>query len=242
MATAVKFQPNTWSYDGVWDNWIQMPTYSTIVATANTGYPRRELTWSTATVTSNNVVWPMWMANANTATIEYDWYDENNAPYNHQVWTGWVADDEASRARHDELQARREQNSRERLAAQQARMEQAITARSAAMELLESLLTPDEAEFKRRYGKIEVFGSDGCLYWLELHRETVHGNIVRVDEHGCILGRACVAPRMYDEQTRGALPTADGWVGQYLGLKFDAEQFLSHANWSQLYRCTDAAA
>jgi len=33
------------------------------------------------------------------------------------------------------------------------------------------------------------------------------------------------------------LPTADGWVGQYLGLKFDAVNFLSHANWSGVGRC-----
>ena len=68
-----------------------------------------------------------------------------------------------------------------------------------------------------------------------MHRETVHGNVVRTDEHGCLLGRACVAPSMYGDG--GALPTADGWVGQYLGLKFDAEQFLSHANWSGVRTC-----
>jgi hypothetical protein len=38
------------------------------------------------------------------------------------------------------------------------------------------------------------------------------------------------------------LPTADGWVGQYLGLKFDAETFLSHANWSGVRRCQVAQA
>jgi hypothetical protein len=105
--------------------------------------------------------------------------------------------------------------------------------------LLNDLLSPEEQAYRAEHGRVEIEGSDGNLYWLETHRETVHGNIVRVDEHGCHLGRACVAPGMYDG---GALPTADGWVGQYLGLKFDAEEFLLQANWSGRYGCRQREA
>lgn len=164
------------------------------------------------------------------------------AYYNQPVWDAWVEDDEQRIARlaaeqlmRDELQARREQDSRERLAREQERMENQLAAHARALELLDDLLTEDERELRRAENRVAVRGSDGHLYWIEMHRETVHGNIVRTDEHGCSLGRACVAPRMYD--VNEALPTPDGWVGQYLGLKFDATEFLSHANWSGIRDC-----
>jgi hypothetical protein len=106
-------------------------------------------------------------------------------------------------------------------------------ARVRARELLENVVAA--GDWVPGLELIQVEGSDGRLYRVELHRETVHGNVIRVDEHGCILGRACVAPAMSDG--REVLPNEDGWLGQYLGLKFDAAEFLSHANWSSVRDC-----
>jgi hypothetical protein len=55
-----------------------------------------------------------------------------------------------------------------------------------------------------------------------------------VDEHGCVLGRVCVAPGMYDGDADAYLPLADGWVGQYLALKFNEEALRATGNWSGL--------
>lgn len=175
----------------------------------------------------NDRVWHTWRDDAYD-TVEVTWQNE--------IWNRWEHD-EATRAdlqqRQDELQALREQRSREQLAAEQLRMENRQVAHTRARELLD-LVVADEDRVPG-LDLLQVVGSDGNLYRIEMHRPTVHGNIVQVDGHGCILGRACVAPSMHGDT--GVLPTADGWVGQYLGLKFDAAQFLSHANWSGRRPC-----
>jgi hypothetical protein len=159
-----------------------------------------------------------------------------------QVWQSWeqwhqpiMRTIEQEQAYQDRLQAQREERSR-RLLAEKARLE---GAQDRALVLLESLVSEDERPLEEL---IQLVGSDGQLYRIEMHRDTVHGNIVRVDEHGCILGRACVAPAMYDQDAGLALPLADGWVGQYLGLKHDAEGFLSRANWSGMRGCQQPRA
>jgi hypothetical protein len=208
--------------------WITAPQYTAGTTAA----------W-TVPVT-NDRIWQYWLNNTSTTTTA-------SITWQQPVWDAWMRDDRIytqqralTQQQADELQARREQRSREALAAEQARMENRVVAHSRALDLLDNLLTEDERATRDEQQRVAVLGSDGHLYWLEMHRETVHGNIVRTDEHGCQLGRACVAPGMRDGYE--VLPTADGWVGQYLGLKFDAETFLSHANWSGVRRCQAAQA
>lgn len=216
----------TGSSSDIWTTWNTSTTTGSIV------------TGAVGTYTGTNVVWNNWIANGTNSSTVRLW------EYQQPVWDNWVQEHpfwaEVPLVVDDELQAAREQANRERLAREQQRMADRIVAHSVALDLLDSLLTPDERVTRDTQHFIEVLGTDGRLYRLETHRETVHGNIVRVDEHGCLLARACVAPGMYGEH--GALPTADGWVGQYLGLKFDTVEFLSHANWSQHRECHAVAA
>ena len=229
----------------VWNQWTQTPTqtpiYSidpaTTTSTGNSitvttnGYTRLATTTAatTTSVYSMKRVWDNWVT-VNRTTPTLIWQDE--------AWNAWV-DDEATvaarRRQRDAMQAAREQRSRELLAEDQQRAENRIVAHARALDLLDVLLTDEERASRVARQRIEIVGSDGQLYWIELHRNTVHGNIVRTDEHGCMLGRACVAPDMYDGGR--ALPIADGWVGQYLGLKLNAVEFLSHANWSGNRHC-----
>jgi hypothetical protein len=209
----------------VWTQWIQeQPITSSYIQTA------------TITATnSTNVVWDQWR-NVGYSTQVLTWQDE--------VWNAWEQDDDARaemQRQRDELQARREQQSREALAREQERQELYLVAHARALELLHEVVA-EEDRVPGLDQLIQLRGSDGNLYRIETHRETVHGNIVEVDEHGCMLGRACVAPGMYDREGGGALPTADGWVGQYLGLKFDAAEFLLQANWSGRRGCQQREA
>ena len=197
------------------------------------------MTTSTTWSTTANHVWTQWTnVGYTTASLPYG-NTTSNYHWQDEVWGQWVDDErteEERRQERDELQARREQHSREILARQQEQQANREAARERALELLDAVVD-EEDRIPGLDLLLQIRGSDGDLYRLEMHRETVHGNIVRVDEHGCILGRACVAPRMYAHDEGGALPTPDGWVGQYLGLKFDTEEFLSHANWSQVGTC-----
>jgi hypothetical protein len=201
----------------------------------------------TALTYSANTTWLQWNNISTTGSHPYvwdQWVSTGTATsYTTQeiVWTQWHETEEEARARaeqaaraRDEFQRRQEERNRERLARQQELAEQMAAARVLALELLEGLV-PAEDRALGDLSLILVRGSDGHDYRIETHRRSVHGNIVRIDEHGCVLGRACVAPAMYDENNE-PLPHEDGWAGQYLGLKFDAEEFLSHANWSETYR------
>jgi hypothetical protein len=221
---------STTTASSTWTQWVNSYlindaaiTRTTISSTtAGTG------SWTAA----SNATWKQWVdvGYMSGERVRYVWQDE--------IWGRWEADErteEERRREWDELQARREQQSRERLARQQEEMTNRALAQERSMELLNAVV----AEEDRIPGLdllLQLRGSDGDLYRLEMHRETVHGNIVRVDEHGCMLGRACVAPAMYTAG-EGALPTPDGWVGQYLGLKFDTAEFLRHANWSSVRPC-----
>jgi len=146
----------------------------------------------------------------------------------------------AEQERRDREQAERERINRERLAREQEFQRLRQEAKDRALELLMMVLTPEERLQHENMGEIFVRGSDGHLYQLQTtSRNTVHGNIVRTDEHGCKLGTVCVAPAMHEshEEGRRALPIEDGWVGQYLGLRHNAEEFLRHGNWSYVREC-----
>jgi hypothetical protein len=249
-AKAVKALPTTSFTSGVLTSTLTLNSTNTTGIVINgtnlsVGPYTTSGTLAATTITANTIqyeaVWQGWVQAGHT--IDQQLY------YNQPVWDAWIADDEQRAAYEaeqtrlrDAAQARREQQNRERLAREQEQMENYLVAHTRALELLDDLLTEEERALRLTEQRVAVRGSDGHLYWIEMHTESVHGNIVRTDEHGCRLGRACVAPRMYD-LGGDVMPTPDGWVGQYLGLKFDAETFLSHANWSGRTQChlVDAA-
>lgn len=202
------------------------------VASYGTPITRTPTTWtqwvSGSTTTTGDYIWTQWVGNTTTTTTIScaqltAWEQWRVADYVDRRNHGWLTEEEQAELQ-DRLQRQREERSRRRLA-EQVRME---GARERARELLDLVVAEQD-----RVPGLELLaftGSDGFLYRIEMHSGSVHGNIVRTDEHGCVLGRACVAPRMVASDL--ALPLEDGWLGQYLGLKYDAEEFLSHANWS----------
>lgn len=108
------------------------------------------------------------------------------------------------------------------------------------MDLLLALLTPEESAYHDTHDRFLVVAQSGTRYLLGKHG--VHGNIAEVDEHGCILGRVCVAPDMYDADAEVYLPLADGWVGQYLALKYDEQRLRNTGNWSHRRACQTPGA
>lgn len=213
--------------------WVSSASY-TITASTTTGtltYPWRTLPLAGTTLTGAD----FYTAATNTtyATVQYD-----------QVWQEWnqmhipvmrtAEQEEANRVRAqieaDRLQRVREEASRRRLA-EQVRM---IGAQDRALELLNLLVSPDERPLD---DLIQVRGSDGGLYRIEMHTGSVHGNVVQVDEHGCMLARVCVAPQMYDYDAGLHMPLADGWIGQYLAIKHNEAEFRARGNWSFRREC-----
>jgi hypothetical protein len=134
-------------------------------------------------------------------------------------------------AERDRRQRAREEYNAQHLA-EQARL---TGAQDRAMGLLLALLTPEEREYHATHDEFLVIGHSGRRYLIGKHG--VHGNIAEVDEHGCRLGRVCVAPGMYDRQANLYLPLADGWVGQYLAIKHNEEELRRVGNWSGLHPC-----
>lgn len=202
--------------------------------------------------TANQTVWLRWMYSQTTGTgssitmsetANGVWANWNDITYSttttftnfrDAVWGAWQQQPatpapyrtpEEIQADADAAQARREEASRRELAARAARAE----AEDRAMELLMALLTEEETRHFIEHDEIQVRSEHGNLYVIE--KRGVHGNIRQVDEHGCLLGRICVAPRMRDEQQR-TLPYADGWIGQYLMLKHDEDLIIGRGNWS----------
>jgi hypothetical protein len=149
-----------------------------------------------------------------------------------------VPSPEELQRRADEAQRRREQEARRRLEAEQRWQraeEDRVLAQIKGLELLEMLLTDEQAEQYALNGSVPVRGSDGGMYEIDTLYGGVHGNVVQVDEHGCKLGRVCVAPRM--NVGGHALPMADGWVGQLLAIKTDEALFRARGNWSSVRAC-----
>jgi hypothetical protein len=209
-----------------------MATWSSTTGTIS--FPWTATVWTTTRTASSieerDYVWHTWNTTASTT------YTRTN-----EVWATWqewhepvMLSAEEQQRLDDEAQRLREERSRRRL----EEMQRIEGARERARELFDLVVA--EQDKVPGLDLLQFEGSDGHLYRIEMHRRTVHGNVVRVDEHGCSLGRACVAPRMADGNL--AMPTEDGWIGQYLGLKFDAEEFLSHANWSGQRGCQQVPA
>ena len=187
---------------------------------------------ATATTGDVNYVWNTWTTSATTSTgtIAYDYN------YTWQRWERAAADvEEIRRLAQQELdavQARRE----ERAARQLADRVRLTGAEERAVALFRSLLTPEQlADFDNPdIHSVTVRGSEGGLYEIETDGR-LHGNIKAVDEHGCVLGRLCVAPSMYDGNF--TMPTSDGYVGQLLGIKFNEELLVTTGNWSHRREC-----
>lgn len=200
--------------------------------------------WGTSTSTSTSTgsttgwievrdqVWGRWTAGTggyttNATTVQYQY-----------VWNDWNERQETEQERRDRQQRYQEERNRQALRAEQHRQLEA-QANERALELLELILTDEETEGGAitDLAHLQIRGSDGYIYRVRLDYG-VHGNITRMDDHGCRLGNVCVAPQMRDRETGQVIPHYDGIVGQVLGLKFDAEEFLSHGNWSSTGRCT----
>jgi len=189
----------------------------------------------TTSTTTTSLVWNNWIG---TSTVT----NSTNTTYlttADTIWGLWQTGPitpapyrtpEEIQADADAAQARREEDSRRRLAAQQVRAQ----AEERATELLHALLTEEEMRYYLEHDEIQVRSQHGNLYVIE--KRGVHGNIRQVDEHGCRLGRICVAPKMYDEERR-VLPVQDGWIGQYLMLKHDEDLIIGRGNWSQRAEC-----
>jgi hypothetical protein len=217
--------------DYVWRQWYDLVSSTTIT------------TNGTATFrTTDEELW----RNYYTGT-PITWTQVN--PVQARVWDRWEVTvretEEQARARElveqhhqeyrDREQRRREEINQLRL----AEAERIAGAQERALELLEMLLTPEEAEHRDRHGELLVRGSEGGMFVIE-ERDSVHGNVREIDEHGCILGRICVAPQMYHRepgQPTLSLPLADGWVGQYLAIKYQEERFRETGNWSGRRPC-----
>jgi hypothetical protein len=182
--------------------------------------------------------WYRW-AGTNGTTTRYTITDEARV-----IWEGWNDQYRPTEiqmvrqeVRADVEQRAREMESRRQL--QQAqylkRQEERIVAEARALELLRFILSPEQEYEMETAQRITVQAPSGRRYRVETHRQTVHGNVVEIDEHGCPLQRGCVAPDMYD--AGGALPTADGWVGQILALQHNEEELRAKANWSDRRHC-----
>jgi hypothetical protein len=166
-------------------------------------------------------------------------------PVQPEVFNRWqvihereVPSPEELQRRADEAQRQREQMSRLRLEREQrlAKAEEdRILAQAKGLELLLMVLTDEQRAQYDLNARIPVTGSLGGMYEIDTLYGGVHGNVVQVDEHGCILGRICVAPRM--RVASGPLPLADGWVGQLLAIKTDEQTFRDRGNWSSQRRC-----
>jgi len=190
--------------------------------------------------THNHGMWQDWIQTTTTASttayLTYDpvhtweqWDEIPHVYYQHRV----AAVTQPTQEQLDAAQRRREEDSARRLAAQTKLQ----GAQDRALELLHSLLTEDQLDSLIRDEEIQVRGSDGGLYVIETGNGRVHGNIRQVDEHGCMLGRLCVQPGMYDQEERASLPSADGHVGQLLAIRFNEAALRERANWSSRQAC-----
>ena len=234
----------------VWYRWTQQ--YTTTTTTYPTTYPAIGIngtgTWA---------VWNNWVQDAQnqlTATREYVERAQTTVAEANRVTRDAnyntpearerrrIADVEAQRVRAERHrvmeQERRERAAREELRHRQ-RTERLAVAQNRAMNLLLSILTPEERQWYDRTRNIMVRGSEGGMYVIDTQYcgGTVHGNIIQVDEHECRLARICVAPRMYDEVSREGLPIADGWLGQYLAIKHQEELFRARGNFYRQQGC-----
>jgi hypothetical protein len=206
--------------DRVWNRWTVDDAW-TVMNPAING----TITYNTAFTTTQDYVWTNW--NAQSDTVYTRTY--------HQMDTGRTAEEIQHLA--DRRQALNEAESRRRLRYEQEREQAAARAQAhdRGMELLKMVMSHEELALFEIAGKIHVRGSEGGLYEIDTQYGGVHGNVVQVDEHGCQLGRICVAPQMRLDS--GVLPLSDGYVGQYLAIKHQEALFRATGNWSQRRTC-----
>ena len=148
-----------------------------------------------------------------------------------------TADEEQQRRqRENALRHRRELEAQRRNEyEEQAQRRQAAAER--ASELLKEMVARhhEEGDIFQERNKIEFTGSDGHRYRIDL-TGGVHGNVWRIDEHGCELANMCFAPNLR-LGTGDPLPYEDAYLGQYLALKRDAASVKNVANFSQYREC-----
>jgi hypothetical protein len=202
----------------IWQSWMGGEYVVTTNATTTTG--------------GVDYVWDTWNTTTSSTTLAY------NYQYTWQRWEAARADVEElqriAQARLDAEQRRREETNARRLAAR-ARVE---GAEERSMELFRSLLDVEQLAMLDNPDTncVIVRGSSGGRYQLECDHG-VHGNIVAIDEHGCMLGRLCVAPQMWSYGDAAAMPHGDGLVGQLLAIRFNEPALLAQANWSHRRPC-----
>jgi hypothetical protein len=189
---------------------------------------------ATSTTMGVDYVWDTWNTTATTGgtTLNYDYQ------YTWMRWEAARADVEEiqriTQARLDAEQRRREEANARRLATR-VRVE---GAEERSMELFRSLLSVEQLATldDPDTSCVIVRGSGGGRYQIECERG-VHGNIMAIDEHGCMLGRLCVAPQMWSYGDGAAMPHGDGLVGQLLAIRFNEPALLAQANWSHRRPC-----
>lgn len=204
-----------------------------------------QISYTTATYATPDNTWNHWVTGTSATTT----YIQNP-----QVWERWMTapqPSEADRLRReayrlellerdrrqqewrDACQLRAEADSRRRLELED-RLEHAD---KRAQELLWLVLSPEQRLAYQEDGNIPVMGSEGGLYVVQTryYGKSVHGNIIKTDEHGCRLGRICIAPGMRDAGYR--IPAEDGFLGQILAIQHDEEEFKRVGNWSDHRPC-----
>jgi hypothetical protein len=231
MATADQLKTLRAADLDLWRQWMMLggtPTTSTTTGTVTvTSWedPAMAQTWfqwtsGTASTTQVFTHEQIWLA----------WHQSEALPV-----TGEQLQSQVDQELLDRRQREQEARSRRALAERQQREGLAVVAQSRSVELFQMLLDDEQRLQWAAAMSVDVRGSSGGLYRIEGHRETVHGNIVKIDEHGCQLARICVAPAMYDDA--GTLPIADGWVGQLLAIRHNEEELKNHGNYSSFRRC-----
>lgn len=116
------------------------------------------------------------------------------------------------------------QRNNERIRQQQIQREaNRVTAQSRAIDLLLTILPPEQHQRYRENEIIEVVGSHGNLY--RIYPGSV-GNVHWIKSDGTVGGRLCAHPDMVD----GWLPNADIALAQMLALQTNEAEFVRKAN------------
>lgn len=182
-------------------------------------YSDSNVTCSTVTCSSSDVIWYNWCdsyttANTTTSTITYS---SSSAD---ATWTYWITEPTSRVVVAERLPIPREDLERERAAirAEKARRDQAI---ARATRLLNSNLT----EFQRRQFQehqfFEVLTQNGTVRYL-LYRGR-SANVYKLDAQGKLIGRFCAHPAQM-------VPDEDTLLAQKLMLETDPTEFERIAN------------
>lgn len=202
----------TITYNDVWHRWNQ----GTGSTTTGTWY--------------NPAVWQQWNT---TATTMATTIRTQVAPAMQRSAEEMAAFAERQREQRDIAQRRAEEASRRSL----AEKERKAGAQERALALFLDLLTEEErASYEAsEHRSVRVRGQGGTFF--EMCLDSVHGNIIERDEHGCSLNVVCVAPNMFDTMEQVYMPLADGWIGQLLAIRHDLATFRQRGNTSRVRPC-----